>query len=177
MRFVAVGQGHRFITAPRPATLDSSIGVGSHLSGLPVAWDRIELPYGRIALRTPYGLFLSCQREAQQLPRLTLSAEMGPREAFEEILWPEGEVSLRTCELTFVSLLVETQGAEPELLCNVEETGERERFRYHELPHEVLVAVEDIVSGQPQVPDMPRQFAHTIDDLWDTPGSTTGRPE
>lgn len=169
MRFVAVGQGHRFITASRPATLDSSVGLGSGMPGLSVAWDRIELPYGRIALRTAYGLFLSCQREARQLPRLTLSEEMGPREAFEEILWPAGEVSLRTCELTFVSLAVETSGAEPELMCNVEETGERERFRYHDLPREVLVAVEDVVSGQPQVPDMPRQFAHTQDDLRDTP--------
>ncbi len=166
MRFVAVGQGQQFISASRPATTDSSVGAGAGMSGLSVAWDRIELPYGRIALRTSYGLFLSCQREGLGLPRLTLSSDLGPREAFEEILWPEGEISLRTCELTFVAL-----GEHPrrELICNLEDPDEHARFHYRDLPHDVLVAVEDVVSGQPQVPDMPRQFAHTIDDLRDAP--------
>lgn len=169
MRFVAVGQGQRFISATRPATFGSSLGLVSSTSLLTVAWDRIELPYGRIALRTAYGLFLSCQREPQAQPRLTLSEDMGPREAFEEILWPEGEVSLRTCELTFVSVTDQARGQEPALVCNVAETGEHERFRYHDLPHDVLLAVQDVISGQPQVPDMPRQFAHSVDDLRDTP--------
>jgi hypothetical protein len=123
-------------------------------------WERIELPYERIALRTPFGRFLSCVR-TDLGPRMTLTDDLGPREAFEEILWPDGGVSFRTCELTFLSVAGPLHGSEPELVCSETESGGTARFRYVDPPADLLDRAQEIAEGQPQVPDMPRQFAHS----------------
>lgn len=169
MRFVAVGQERHHLCAPRPATVDAAVGVCVGASEVTVVWERIELPYERVALRTAYGRFLSC-RSDDGGPRMTLADDLGPREAFEEILWPDGEVSLRTCELTYVSLSpaaagAETRGSEALVTCAGTDTGPSERFRYVEPPPELVAQAEAIAQRQPQVPDMPRQFAHTADDV------------
>lgn len=165
MRFVAIGQGLHYLTAPRPATVEASVALSPDVEDTNTVWERIELPYGRIALRTPYGRFLSCQLRSEQ-PRLTLSDDLGPREAFEEILWPNGEVSFRTCELTYLSVDPEPAAS---LVCDGKDTGAAEKFRYSEPPDDVIERAEAIVRRQPQVPDMPRQFAHTAEELRDSP--------
>lgn len=163
MRFVAVGQEQHYLCAPRPATVEASIGMSPAMADITVVWERIELPYERVALRTPYGRFLSCQVDDDR-PRMTLTDDLGPREAFEEILWPDGEVSFRTYELTYISV---TQGQEWSVDCGGTATGGAERFRYVEPPDHLLEKSEEVVEHQPQVPDMPRQFAHTTEELRD----------
>jgi hypothetical protein len=160
MRLVAVGQEQHYLCASRPATVESSVGMCPGMSA-GVVWERIELPYERIALRTPHGRFLSCQVEDGR-PRMTLSEELGPQEAFVEVLWPDGEVSLRTCEMTYVA--VSGSDAEP-VSCSGVDTGPQARFRYVEPPGHLRARAEDIVERQPQVPDMPRQFAHTGEEV------------
>lgn len=173
MRLVAVGQAQHFLCAPRPATVESAVGMCPGASDITVVWERIELPYERIALRTPYGRFLSCAT-SDLGPRMTLTDDLGPREAFEEILWPDGGVSLRTCELTFLSVSGPLHGSEPEVVCNGAETGTSARFRYVDPPVELMERALEIVEGQPQVPDMPRQFAHSSDALRDFRGNGQG---
>ena len=171
MRFVAVEQEQHHLCAPRPATVDASVGMCR--GGTPdvtVVWERIELPYERVALRTAYGRFLSCQVDDNR-PRMTLADDLGPREAFEEILWPDGEVSLRTCELTYVSVSAGPD-RDATVSCAGIDTGASERFRYVAPPDELVSRAEAIAERQPQVPDMPRQFAHTSDDVR---GSTNGQ--
>jgi hypothetical protein len=168
MRFVAVGQDQRYLCAPRPATVESSVGMCPGPVDVTVVWERIELPYNRIALRTPYGRFLTCEVHPRG-PRMALTDELGPREAFEEVLWPNGEVSFRTCELTYLSVTEGTRGSEPVVACGGNESGAAERFRYSEPADHLLEQADEIVARQPQVPDMPRQFAHHSDDLRDTP--------
>jgi hypothetical protein len=130
-------------------------------------WERIELPYERVALRTPYGRFLSCQVEDER-PHMTLTDDLGPREAFEEILWPDGGVSFRTYELTYLSVSGELHGHEPVIVCDGSTTGPSERFRYVDPPGELVDRAQEIVERQPQVPDMPRQFAHIAEELRDS---------
>jgi hypothetical protein len=169
MRFVAVGQEQRYLCAPRPATVESSVGMCTGPTDVTIVWERIELPYGRVALRTPYGRFLSCE-VSDRSPRMSLTDELGPQEAFEEILWPNGEVSFRTCELTFLSVSGPAlHGHEATVTCGGNESGTAERFRYSEPPDHLLEQADEIVARQPQVPDMPRQFAHHSDDLRDSP--------
>jgi hypothetical protein len=169
MRFVAVRQDQHFLCAPRPATVEASVGMCPQARDVTVVWDRIELPYGRVALRTPHGRFLSCQVHADG-PRMGLTDDLGPREAFEEILWPDGAVSLRTCELTYLSVRGATgPGGGLPVACNGIATGAGERFRYVEPPTELLSKAVEIVDLQPQVPDMPRQFAYSSEELRDSP--------
>lgn len=170
MRFVAVEQERHHLCAPRPATVDTAVGMCPGGPDVTVVWERIELPYERVALRTAYGRFLSCQAEDNR-PRMTLAEELGPREAFEEILWPDGEVSLRTCELTYVSV-TRDGSRDAAVTCAGIDTGAAERFRYVDPPVELVTKAEAIVERQPQVPDMPRQFAHISDDVR---GSSNGQ--
>lgn len=173
MRFVAVGQEQHYLCASRPATLGASIGMCLGTPDVTVLWERIELPYERVALRTPYGRFLSCQVERRQR-RITLAEDIGPREAFEEILWPDGAISFRTCELTFVAVASTAHGAITSVTCDDAETGPAGRFRYHQPPLQLLRKAEEIVQRQPQVPDMPRQFAHSNHDVR---GSSNGNAQ
>jgi hypothetical protein len=168
MRLVAVGQQHHYVCAPRPATAGASIGMCVGVDDVTVVWERIELPYERIALRTPYGRFLSCQL-GDDGPRMTLSDDLGPREAFEEILWPDGAVSFRTCELTYVSTAAAVRGGNPVIDAGETDTVPEARFRYLDPPRTLVEMALQVIEGQPQVPDMPRQFAHTSDVLRDSP--------
>jgi hypothetical protein len=176
MRFVAVGQGSRFLCAPPPTDLESSVGLSPHVRDVDVVWVRIELPYERIALRTPFGRFLSCQ--GADGPWLTLSDELGPREAFEEILWPNGEVSFRTSELTYLTADPDDpddSDDEESLTCRDRSAGPASRFRYSEPPEDVLDVARAVVRRQPRVPDMPHQFAQGDDETLDTSkGDATG---
>jgi hypothetical protein len=176
MRFVAVGQERHVLCAPRPATVESSVALAAGARDVTAMWERIELPYGRIALRTPYGRFLSCEPGVVS-PRLTLAADLGPREAFEEVLWPDGSVSFRTCELTYVAVDTDSpqaHGRAARVVCDSNDTGPATRFTYLDPSPALAEAAADIVAGQPVVPDMPRQFAHTADDLRDTRGDGRG---
>ncbi len=165
MSFVSVTHQALHVCAPRPATVGAGVEVCPGTLDASGLWERIELPYDRIALRTPYGRFLSCQVEEDEGPRLRLSGDLGPQEAFEEVLWPDGEISLRTCELTYLTVLQVGLGSLSALGLD---TGPSERFRYAVPPDEVAERAEAIVQGQPQVMAMPQQFAYGSGDQVDT---------
>ena len=86
-------------------------------------FERLDLGHGRIALRTLDGRFLSTRPDAGQNFGVFPENELTPASAFEEILWPDGRVSLRSCHLTYV-------GADPSGTVTVNRTdpGPGERF-------------------------------------------------
>lgn len=156
MHLTALRIGAHHVVAPRPVVPGTPVQLadgGLTFSGV---WDRVQLPYERIALCTPYGTFLSCQTAPGMRLRMTLADDLGPSEAFEEVLWPDGTVQLRTCERTFVAA-DETAGA---LLRADGLDGDADtRFRYGTVPAPLVDHVTEVKAGRPRVADMPRQFA------------------
>ena len=65
-------------------------------------FERLELGHGRIALRSSDGRFLAVRPDAGLSYAVYPEDELTPAAAFEEILWPTGQVSLRSCHLTYV---------------------------------------------------------------------------
>lgn len=90
-------------------------------------FERIDLAHGRVAFRTYDGRYLSCRPDDGANFGIYTAADLGPREVFEEILWPDQRVSLRSCELTYVSV---AEGAEGRVVVNRTEPGPRERLAY-----------------------------------------------
>ncbi len=88
-------------------------------------FERVELPHGRIALRTLAGKYLSCQPDNGHNYGIYTSDTLGPREAFEEILYPDHTVSLRSCELTYVTA---SAGGGDRVVVNRTGAGAWERF-------------------------------------------------
>jgi hypothetical protein len=156
MHLTALRIGSRHVVAPRPVVPGTSVLLAEGGISFSGSWDRVQLPYERVALCTPYRTFLSCQPDDNGFLRLTLADELGPHEAFEEVLWPDGDVSLRTWERTFVS-------APGEVGAPVRADGldgdASTRFRWGTVPPTVAAEVTDVRAGQPRVADMPRQFA------------------
>ena len=94
-------------------------------------FERVELPHDRIALRTLDGHYLSCQPDLGANYGLYLADSLGPREAFEEVLWPDGTVSLRSCDLTFVTA---EHDRDQRVVVNRLTPDDDARFTYREVP-------------------------------------------
>ena len=156
MHLTALRTGAHHVVAPRPVVPGTSVVVADGGLAFTGVWDRVQLPYERIALCTPYGTFLSCQATADGQLRLTLAEELGPREAFEEVLWPDGAVSLRTCERTFVAAVDAVGGR---VRADGQDGEPVTRFRYGVVPGPLAAEVTEVKAGVPRVADMPRQFA------------------
>ena len=86
-------------------------------------FERLELGHGRIALRTPDGRFLAVRPDPELSYGVYPEDELTPAAAFEEILWPTGQVSLRSCHLTYVGA-----DAAGRIIVNRTEAGPLERF-------------------------------------------------
>ena len=86
-------------------------------------FERLELGHGRIALRTEDGRYLAVRPDPGLSYAVYPEEQLSPEAAFEEILWPNGQVSLRSCHLTYV-------GADPAGRVSVNRTaaGLLERF-------------------------------------------------
>ena len=98
-------------------------------------FERLELGHGRIALRTLDGRFLTTRPDPGLGFGIYPEDDLTPAAAFEEILWPDGSVSLRSCHLTYVT------GAEDEpATVNRVEAGPDERFRLEAVPIPALPA-------------------------------------
>ena len=162
MQLTALRIGSLHVVAPRPVVPGTPVMLAEGVVTFSGVWDRVQLPYERVALCTPYGTFLSCQPDPDGVPHLTLARDLGPREAFEEVLWPDGSVSLRTCERTFVAA-PETP-REP-LRADREDADPTTRLRYAPVPDPVAAEVVQVQGGAPRVADMPRQFAQSPEDL------------
>ncbi len=156
MHLTSLAIGRHHVAAPRPLVPGTSVVLREGAVGFEGVWDRVQLPYERVALCTAYGTFLSCQLDEQGYLVLTLAADLGPGEAFEEVLWPDGGVSLRTCELSFVAAPHLAHGP---VRADGEDGEPATRFRYGAVRSHVEADVLAVKAGAPRVADMPRQFA------------------
>ena len=94
-------------------------------------FERVELGHGRIALRTLDGRFLTMRPDLRQNFGLYPAPELTPAAAFEEVLWPTGQVSLRSSELTYVGVQVRGRTA---VTVNRTEPALTERFFFVPVP-------------------------------------------
>jgi hypothetical protein len=89
-------------------------------------FERLELPHGRVALRTRAGHYLTRRPDPGQNFGVYPEPDLSPAAVFEEILWPDGKVSLRSTDLTYVSAREAAAG----VTVNRVEPGPTERFGY-----------------------------------------------
>jgi hypothetical protein len=94
-------------------------------------FERVELGHGRIALRTLDGRYLTMRPDHHQNFGLYPEPELTPAAAFEEVLWPTGQVSLRSSELTYVGVQVRGRTA---VTVNRTEPALTERFFFVPVP-------------------------------------------
>lgn len=107
-------------------------------------FERTPLPHGRVALQTLDGHYLSCQPDLGANYGLYLADALGPREAFEEVLWPDGSVSLRSCDLTYVTA---EQGRDRRVVVNRLSPGGDARFTYRQVPAVIPTQVRRPISS------------------------------
>jgi len=116
---------------------DTRLWAGGSTPGAGSVFDRVDLDHGRVAFRTLDGRYLSCRPDQGHNYGIYAVEDLGPREVFEEILWPDGRISLRSCDLTFVS--AET-GPRERVVVNRTEAGDTERFSYGTAPAALVPA-------------------------------------
>jgi hypothetical protein len=130
MEFVALTLGDRFL---RVDTVDGETRL--HADGTSASrrscFERIDLGHDRVALRTVDGGYLTHAPDRGRSFGLYVVDELTSCAAFEEVLWPGGHVSLRTCQLTYVC----ADGAGGAVTSCRTEADEGTRFRYVAVPH------------------------------------------
>jgi hypothetical protein len=94
-------------------------------------FERVELGHGRIALRTLDGRYLTMRPDHHKNFGLYPEPELTAAAAFEEVLWPTGQVSLRSSELTYVGVQVSGRTA---VTANRTEPALTERFFFVTVP-------------------------------------------
>lgn len=102
---------------------DVRLRVGDPVLDRAAVFERLDLGHGRIALRTLDGRYLATHPDPGQSWGIYPEDELTPAAAFEEILWPDGRVSLRSCLLTYVGA-----GARGDVTVNRIAPGVCERF-------------------------------------------------
>lgn len=136
MEHVALALDDRYLRLVRePGQRLPRLRLGESVVDDDAVFQRLALGHGRIALRQEGLGYLAVRPDAglsyavYPVPELTAAA------AFEEILWPSGHVSLRSCHLTYVS-------ADPagRVTVNRTEAGARERFLMGVVPVPTLLA-------------------------------------
>jgi hypothetical protein len=143
MTHVGLTTGGRYL---RVSSRDGEQRLTGDGAALEVAgvFDRVELPHGRVALRTRDGSFLTRRPDRGQNFGLYLEAELTPAAVFEEILWPSGEVSLRSTDLTYVCVPENS----PAVTVNRVEPGAGSRFSYVPAPVPGVPAQRRAGSGE-----------------------------
>lgn len=129
MQLLALTIGDRFL---RVATVDGETRLradGTAL-GRRSSFERVDLGHDRVALRPVDGGYVAHAPDRAQSFGLYIGDELTPCAAFEEVLWPDGHVSFRSCQLTYVSADLETGTVTS---CRTE-TGDGTRFRYQAVP-------------------------------------------
>jgi hypothetical protein len=102
---------------------ETRLRVGPPALDRDAVFERLDLGHGRIALRTLEGRYLATHPDTGQNYGIYPDDELTPAAAFEEILWPDGRVSLRSCLLTYVGA-----GAHGDVTVNRITPGVCERF-------------------------------------------------
>jgi hypothetical protein len=113
---------------------------------------RIELSHDRIALQTLDGRFLTVHEDEAMSFGVYAADEFGPSATFEEVMWPGGEVSLRSHRLTFVSVTPSGQ-----VTANRTVTEASERFVLTSAPRALRPVVAEPEPDIARVVTMPRQ--------------------
>ena len=129
MQLVALTVGDRFL---RVATADGETRLRAAGTSVVRAgcFERVDLGHDRVALRTVDGGYLTHAPDRARSFALYVVDELTPCAAFEEVLWPDGRVSLRSCQLTYLCADLES-GTVTSCLT---QTGEGTRFRYVAVP-------------------------------------------
>ena len=107
----------------RLGTSDERLRVKDATLGTDAVFERLELGHGRITLRAADGRYLTVGPDPGLSYAVYPEHELTPAAAFEEILWPNGQVSLRSCHLTYVGA-----DAAGEVTANRVHAGLLERF-------------------------------------------------
>jgi hypothetical protein len=102
---------------------DGRLRLGGTVPDGAAFFERLDLGHGRIALRTLDGRYLATRPDDGQNYGVYPDEELSPAAAFEEILWPDGRISLRSCLLTYVGA-----GATGDVTVNRITPGVYERF-------------------------------------------------
>ena len=129
MQLVALTLGDRFLQV---ATADGETRLRADGTsvGRRGCFERLDLGHDRVALRLVDGGYLTHAPDRAQSFGLYVGEELTPCAAFEEVLWPDGRVSLRSCQLTYVHADVDGGNVTS---CRTE-TGEGTRFTYVAVP-------------------------------------------
>ncbi len=98
-------------------------------------FERVELGHDRVAFRTLDGRWLATRPDQQLNYGVYPEEELTPAAAFEEILWPDGRISLRSCHLTY--LRAEASGR---VTVNRVEPGPQERLALTPVPTPAIPA-------------------------------------
>lgn len=144
--------GHHLGLEPDAASGESRL---CPVEGRPTAaavFRRIQLSHDRIALQTLDGRFLTVHEDEALSFGVYATTEFGPSATFEEVLWPGGEVSLRTHRLTFVSVTPTGQ-----VTANRTVTDASERFVMVTAPRTLRPAVAQPEPDIARVVSLPRQ--------------------
>ena len=107
-------------------------------------FERVDLGHGRVALVTAEGRYLAARPCGTADAGLRPEDELTACAAFEEVTWPDGSLSFRTCDRTFLG--VDGEGL---VLSDRISGGSCERFEYVAVPAELATAY-------PVVPPQPR---------------------
>lgn len=99
-RVLVVHDGRRLRLGVGP---DRRVWCASAAADCDAVFDRAELGHGRVALRTNDGRYLAVRPDSGLNYGLYPAAGLSACAAFEEIRWPDGAVSLRSCHLAYVS--------------------------------------------------------------------------
>ena len=158
MRHFALASGDRYL---RVSPHGDELRLRADGGGLDsrTIFERLPLPHDRIALRTLDGRFLAVRPDHHHNFGLYPEDDFTPHAVFEEILWPDGRVSLRSCELTFVS---DTE--EAAVTANRIEAGSAERFELVPVPLPLIPTQrsESVGEVRPRVARVPRQAEPAI---------------
>lgn len=123
MGHVALTLDGRFLRLPGGGTQTTRLRLAGVTIDDEAVFERLDLGHGRIALRTADGRYLAARPDAGLSYAIYPEDELTPAAAFEEVLWPNGQVSLRSCHLTYVSALASGQ-----VTANRTHAGLPERF-------------------------------------------------
>jgi hypothetical protein len=125
MAYVSLTTGGRYLRLGTRCGEDRLLDDAGSLDSADL-FERLELPHGRVALRTRAGHYLTRRPDRGQNFGLYPEPDLSPAAVFEEILWPDGKVSLRSADLTYVSAHEAPTG----VTVNRVEPGPSERFGY-----------------------------------------------
>jgi hypothetical protein len=153
MGYVVITHGEQHLgLVPDPASGQSRL---RPLTGSPTAdavFRRLTLSHDRIALQTLDGRYLTVHEDEAMSFGVYAAADFGPSATFEEVLWPGGEVSLKSHRLTFVSVTPSGR-----VTANRTVTEASERFVMVSAPRSLRPVVAEPEPDIARVVLMPRQ--------------------